>query len=189
MTKSKAIFFFILIALISLFLAACEAQDAVPTPTEGIYTPPTPRPTESPLEVIPSNADSESLSEDIRPTAAPVCANSLLFLRDVTIPDGTVIAPGERLDKRWEVRNSGSCNWGAGYQVKLIAGPGMGLPVRQALYPALSTTDVVIRMVFIAPQEPGQYRSAWQAYDPQDNPFGDPFFIDVVVPETDSGGD
>jgi hypothetical protein len=39
-------------------------------------------------------------------------------------------------------------------------------------------------MVFIAPEEPGNFRSAWQAYDPQDNPYGDPFFIDIVVPET-----
>ena len=57
----------------------------------------------------------------------------------------------------------------------------MGVPVQQMLYPALSGTDVVIRMVFIAPNEPGNYRSAWQAYDEQGGPFGDPFFIDVVV--------
>jgi hypothetical protein len=35
--------------------------------------------------------------------------------------------------------------------------------------------------VFKAPSEPGSYRSAWQAYNPQGEPFGDPFFIDFVV--------
>jgi hypothetical protein len=85
------------------------------------------------------------------------------------------------LDKRWAVQNSGTCNWDEDYRIKLIAGPGMGVPVQQALIPALSGTQVMIRMVFIAPQEGGSYRSAWQAYDPQDNAFGDPFFIDIVV--------
>jgi hypothetical protein len=91
------------------------------------------------------------------------------------------VQPGERLDKRWRVQNNGTCNWDERYHIKLIAGPGMGVPVRQALVPALSGTQVDIRMVFIAPEESGNYRSAWQAYDPQDQPFGDPFFIDVVV--------
>jgi hypothetical protein len=57
----------------------------------------------------------------------------------------------------------------------------MGVPVQQALVPALSGTITMIRMVFIAPEEPGNHRSAWQAYDPLGNAFGDPFFIDVVV--------
>jgi hypothetical protein len=105
----------------------------------------------------------------------------LWFLADLTIPDGTVVQPGELLDKRWEVQNNGTCNWNQDYRIKLIAGPGMGVPVQQALIPALSGTEVVIRMNLIAPEEPGNYRSAWQAYDPQDNAFGDPFFIDLVV--------
>jgi hypothetical protein len=181
MSKLKFPFFIIIL----VFLAACGQQDAIPTPTEGVFTPPTPEPTQDPAALPAQELLLEQQLEEIRPTPTPVCSNSLWFLQDVTIPDGSVVIPGERLDKRWEVRNNGTCNWGAGYQVKLIAGPGMGIPVRQALYPALSTTDVVIRMVFIAPVEPGRYRSAWQAYGPQDNPFGDPFFIDVIVPETE----
>ena len=37
-------------------------------------------------------------------------------------------------------------------------------------------------ILFIAPEEPGTYRSAWQARDPQGNLFGDPIFIEIVVP-------
>ena len=127
----------------------------------------------------------------IEPTPTPSCLNGLLFIKDLTIPDGTLVDPGESLDKRWEVQNSGSCNWDKNYRVKLIAGPGMGVPVQQALNPALSGTEVIIRMMFIAPDEPGNYRSAWQAYDPFGNPFGDLFFIDIVVSETSgqSGGE
>ncbi len=170
-----------------MVLTACDPSESIaPTVTEGVYTPPTPAPTDDPAAQPAQAIEPENLAAETRPTPTPSCSTGLWFLRDVTIPDGSVVVPGERLDKRWEVHNSGTCNWGAGYQVKLIAGPGMGIPVRQALYPALSSTDVIIRMVFIAPTEPGHYRSAWQAYDPADNPFGDPFFIDVIVPEVDS---
>ena len=118
---------------------------------------------------------------DLQPSATQTCADGLLFLEDVTIPDGTLVSPGDRLDKRWKVRNVGSCNWNAGYQMGLIAGPAMGAPSQQTLYPALSGTEVTIRMVFTAPEEIGIYRSAWQAYDVNQQPFGDPIYIEIKV--------
>jgi hypothetical protein len=35
--------------------------------------------------------------------------------------------------------------------------------------------------LFTAPQEPGIYRSAWQAADPQGNLYGDLIFIEINV--------
>jgi hypothetical protein len=95
------------------------------------------------------------------------------------------------LDKRWLVQNAGTCNWDERYQVRLEAGPNMGVPAQQTLFPARSGLELVIRMIFIAPDEPGIYRSAWQAYDLEDVPFGDPFFIEIEVVEnssSESGG-
>jgi hypothetical protein len=120
------------------------------------------------------------------PTATPTlpagdCENNLVFLADQTIPDGTVVGPLSTLDKRWEVENGGTCNWDARYRVRLIAGPDLGAQAEQALYPARSGSGAVIRMVLKAPAEPGSYRSAWQAVNPQGEPFGDPFFIEIVV--------
>lgn len=34
-----------------------------------------------------------------------------IFLADVTIPDGTVVAPGARFTKTWEVQNVGAVTW------------------------------------------------------------------------------
>ncbi len=87
------------------------------------------------------------------------------------------------MDKRWEVKNSGTCNWGAGYTLRLIAGDILGSNPEQALYPARSGTNLVIRILFQSPLEPGNYNSAWQAFSPDDNPFGDPIFIKFQVPE------
>lgn len=111
----------------------------------------------------------------------PSCTNNLTFLEDLTIPDGTVVFSGEAMDKRWLVSNSGTCNWDDQYRLKLIAGPDLGLPIEQSLFPARSGSQATIRLVFTAPEEQGSQRSAWQAFSPEDETFGDPIFIDVIV--------
>jgi hypothetical protein len=100
---------------------------------------------------------------------------------DLTIPDGTVVVAGSTLDKQWEVENAGSCNWEEGYQIRLISGEAMGAEPEQGLIPARSGSRVTIRIVFTAPDEPGDYRSAWQAFNPEGTAFGDPFYIDISV--------
>jgi hypothetical protein len=104
-------------------------------------------------------------------------------LEDRTIPDGTRVSPGAELDKRWLVQNAGTCNWDNDYRLTLVAGTELGVPAEQALFPARSGTDVEIRIVFSAPDEPGAYRSAWQALNPEGKTFGDPIFIEIIVEE------
>lgn len=116
-----------------------------------------------------------------RQAAVPECSDGLTFLDDLTIPDGTTVQPEDMLDKRWLVKNSGGCNWMKDYRLRLVSGPAMGEPEEQALYPARSGSQAELRMVFDAPKEAGLYRSAWQAYNPRGEAFGDPFFIEVVV--------
>ena len=111
----------------------------------------------------------------------PECTNILTFLEDLTIPDGTLVRPGEALDKRWLVQNNGSCNWNDRYRLKLASGPALDVPQEQALYPARSGTQAIIRVLFTAPDETGLLRSAWQAFSPQGEAFGDPFYIEVLV--------
>lgn len=155
-------------------LTACSGQGDA-TPTLGVYRPPTQAVTLTPILIFTPDAAAE------RPTSEPVCTNTLWFFQDLTIPDGTQVSPGERLDKRWLVQNAGTCNWDERYKIRLEAGPNMGVPAEQGLFPARSGLEITVRMNFIAPEEPGTYRSAWQAYDPDSVPFGDPFFIEVVV--------
>jgi hypothetical protein len=114
-----------------------------------------------------------------RPTPTPDCTDILSFLEDQSIPDGTVVRPGEALDKRWLAANSGTCNWDHRYRVKLLSGPAMGLSSSRRT--RLQWHQFTIRMQLSAPQEAGVYRSAWQAAGPQGQLFGDPFFIEVIV--------
>lgn len=164
-----------LLILLSLGLVACGEQ---PTPyrppTIAAYaTPPiqlteTPTTTPQPIEAQP-------------PVATPVCTNNLTYVEDLSIPDGTIVHPGDVLDKRWRVQNSGTCNWDERYRLKFLSGSELNAPVEQALYPARSDAEAIIRILFTAPTDPGTYQSAWQAYDPQGQPFGDPVFIQVIV--------
>ncbi|HNB52989.1 MAG TPA: NBR1-Ig-like domain-containing protein, partial [Anaerolineales bacterium] len=112
----------------------------------------------------------------------PSCTNNLVYLEDLTLPDGTNVNPGETLDKRWQVKNDGTCNWESDYTLRLITGPDMGANPEQALYPARAGTEATLRILYTAPAESGIYRSAWQAFDPSGQAFGDPIFIEIVVP-------
>ncbi|MFO7622759.1 MAG: NBR1-Ig-like domain-containing protein [Anaerolineales bacterium] len=161
-------------------LSACTNGLALPQPPQATpaapYLPPTraiPSPTPLPP---PTSTPAERL-----PLAPPPCIDQLTFIDDLTIPDGSVVSPGQALDKRWQVENSGACNWDERYRLRLIAGSSLGSPSEQALYPARSGAVVDIQILFTAPEEAGAYRSAWQAYGPTGEPFGDQIFIDIVV--------
>lgn len=166
---------FLVVLFCLLGFSACAPDLRAPelTGTPEFYRPAppvaaTPTPNENPQELA-------------RPLSTPVCIDNLTFLSDVTIPDGTEVQANATLDKRWEVKNSGNCNWDERYRLRLIAGPDMGSPKEQALYPARSGAQVVLQILFQAPADVGSYRSAWQAYNPDGQPFGDPFFIDILV--------
>jgi hypothetical protein len=169
---------FLLAASLTIGLAACRGSEpATPTPTPigEVYRPPTAVPaTPTPRLINPT--------ADLRPTSTPECSNVLTYLEDLSVPDGSTVQPGAAVDKRWKLENSGSCNWDGRYHLRLIAGPSLGVPSEQSLYPARSSTQFTLQIIFTAPNEPGTYRSAWQAYDPQGQPFGDPFFVEILVP-------
>ena len=118
----------------------------------------------------------------IIPTANPEdCFNNLGFLNDVTVPDNSFVTYGSTIDKQWLVENSGTCNWNASYRIRHLGGAELGAPEEIMLYPARAGTQATIQIIFTAPFTDGVYESAWQAYDPDGNPFGDPIYIRVTV--------
>ncbi len=173
-------------------LTACLPQ-AAPTP----FIPPT-RAETGPTEAVNIAFASPTALEIALPTASatprpsptpkeptdtplPPCTPSLRYLSDITYPDGTLVSPGQRIQKQWQVENNGSCDWQADYRLKLVGGFPLGVFGEVALYPARAATQAVIEITFTAPTAPGPYRSAWQAFDASGNPFGDVVYIDIVV--------
>lgn len=170
-----------------LAMVSCTARGqklASGAQAPGVYRPPTmaightPVLTERPTATI---LVPTSISVTRSTPTNPPCTNQLKYIKDVTIPDGAMVNPGETLDKQWLVENTGSCNWNDRYRLKLIAGQDLGFPSESALFPARNGSQATIRLVFDSPKATGAYRSAWQAYDPAGKPFGDPIYIEFVV--------
>jgi hypothetical protein len=169
--------------LLSILFTGCQVINA-PVNDESageIYRPPTAaisnQAAQIPAPSQPGNDGHNALAQQ------PSCTNNLVYFDDLTIPDGTEVPPGALLDKQWIVENKGTCNWGENYRLKLISGSELSAQAEQALYPARSGTRPTIRILFTAPQEAGNYHSAWQAYSPTGEPFGDPVFIEIAVVE------
>src|SRR5512135_269401 len=46
--------------------------------------------------------------------------NNATFVKDVSIPDGTVIARGKSFTKTWSLQNTGTCNWTRNYSLVFV---------------------------------------------------------------------
>jgi Ig-like domain-containing protein len=117
----------------------------------------------------------------VLPTPTPPCTDGLTYEQDLTIPDGANVAPGQLIDKQWQVSNSGTCNWDDRYRLKLIGGEAMGANPLQPLYPARAGTQATLRILFTAPPSAGLYMCQWQAVNPDGIAFGDAFYMQISV--------
>jgi hypothetical protein len=92
---------------------------------------------------------------------APAACASLHWVSDVTVPDGTVMAPGQQFTKTWRVRNSGSCAF-SGTLNFIGSGNKMGgqSPAVLPKIDAGQQGDVSISLT--APAQPGDYQGTWQ---------------------------
>jgi hypothetical protein len=162
--------------VLSIFfgVSACRAEPEE-TPTL-FWTPLPPSPSLPPLTAP---------SPDPLPRASiqpGYCDNASQFLEDITVPDGTTVEAGKPITKIWAVQNIGSCDWGPGYFLARVGTDPLQGPEQIALYPARSGADAVWKVELVAPLEPGNYVSRWQAQDPDGVPFGDVVYVLVVVP-------
>jgi Ig-like domain from next to BRCA1 gene len=110
------------------------------------------------------------------------------YVKDVTIPDGTVLSPGEKFTKVWRLRNIGSCTWTSYYSLIFTSGSKMQghgyVPLHNFVYPG-QTVDIAVDLV--APLEPGHYRGYWMLSNSYGQAFGigdraqKAFWVDIQV--------
>lgn len=166
----------------TILLPGCGGQQVASPP--ALFLPPAAASLSPPSTSLPAGQFSflaPSTPTTVAPPSGVLCRNDLQYLEDLTIPDGSLVAPGSLLDKQWRVKNSGDCDWDGHYRLRLVSGDALGAATEQALYPARAGTEAVLRILFTAPLVAGTYRSEWQAYAPDNTPFGEPVFIEVVV--------
>jgi hypothetical protein len=125
----------------------------------GSGTPPAPPPTLTPLPPLTATA---TPFDTPPPTIAPAGCDKATFVSDVTIPDGTLLAPGAGFTKTWRLRNSGRCTWTTAYRLVFYSGEQMSAPTTANLPWSVApgqTVDLSVNM--IAPPSAGEYRGFW----------------------------
>jgi len=154
-----------------------------PPPPTVTGTPPTSTPTRTPGPVT--------------VTVPPSSCDKAQFIRDVTIPDGTVLAPGATFTKTWRLKNVGSCAWSTSYQLVFFSGEQMGAPASAAFPKNVAvgeTVDISVNMT--APSAAGSYRGFWMFKNASGALFGigaqanKPWWVDIRVsgPTVTPGG-
>lgn len=177
-TRFPPVAAFSVFIILLLTLAGCGViPPSRPVPVE-LQPPPFRAPTFSAPHLGESQPDGDSPAV---PTQDPNCTNDLVFLQDLSIPDGTQLAPGKDTVKEWKVRNSGTCNWNADYTINRIDGDDIGIAATQPLAPTRNGTETIIRLSFTTPLEPGRYKSTWRAHSPKGTAFGDWFTLEFAV--------
>ena len=114
------------------------------------------------------------------------------FIRDVTIPDGSIFKPHERFEKIWEIKNVGSKSWRNRYLRRVGACAG---PARITSEPLTRIPDTkpgqpcLIRVWLTAPDQPGSCYAAWKMVNADGVellPRQKPVFVGIDVVERTS---
>lgn len=194
-----------LLLICGLFLSACGASTTPePTPdvvavrtsaastvearftlTAAAFTPtPQPIPTET------DTPEPEATATETQPAVAVVTnaegtqialTDSLSYIADVTVPDGTFMSPGQDFVKTWRVKNTGTVSWGAGYVLTYAYGDQMSGQFVALTEVVLPGEEVEVSVQFKAPTAAGEYLSAWTMQNPQDVEFPQIVFVKIIV--------
>ena len=151
------------------------------TPPTATGTPPTATPSRTPGPV----------------TVPPSTCDKAQFIADVTVPDGTVMSPGQTFTKTWRLKNIGTCAWSTSYQLVFSSGEQMGAPASAAFTTNVAvgqTADFSVNMT--APSAAGSYRGYWMFKNASGQLFGigsqanKPWWVDIKVsgPTVTPGG-
>jgi hypothetical protein len=107
------------------------------------------------------------------PTPMPTPCDWASLVEDVSIPDGTLMFPGQSFTKTWRLKNIGTCNWTPDYSIVFVEGSSLSAPasvnINTTVYPQ-GTIDISVPMV--APNAAGSYTSNWLLKNSIENTFG-----------------
>ncbi len=158
------------------------AQLSSPTPilstmTLGPTFTPTPYFTPTPGTVTPTGTFA---TVTVDPSSLAFGCNNLAFVRDVSIPSGTVMEPGKFFTKTWKVENTGSCAWEYNYILIFTSGNSLDGETSRIQKKVASGGWMEVSVAMAAPEEPGTYTSSWRFSDGK-NLFGSTLSVNIVV--------
>ncbi len=187
-----------ILLVLMVFLASCNlprsqtgeelALTAAAQTVEALTSAIPPTSTFTPIPLITSTSFPTVPVVTNTPAATPTSnCNVAQFITDVTIPDGTIMTPGQAFTKKWRVRNIGSCAWN-GYTLNFDSGDAMGAPASKAIGVLNPGQEVDIDVNMTAPAAVGTYRGYWRIVTnggvlvPVVNGYqGKSFYVDIKV--------
>lgn len=111
--------------------------------------------------------------------------NNAAFEGDVTIPDGTVMRPGQDFVKIWAIRNTGTCTWDEGYEFVFIGGDKSLDPYNFKFNKSKDFVSggeaVNLPINLTAPLAPGKYQGTWRMRNDKGYYFGSIFSVYIEV--------
>jgi polar amino acid transport system substrate-binding protein len=129
--------------------------------------------------------------EDIIPP--PICFDSMTFIRDINLDNERLtvfpeVDPGDKFQKGWQVKNTGTCTWNQSYFIKFVRGNdpaaqmgGQPTAISRTVEPGESY-DLTVDLV--APQQAGKFVGYWQMHNAEGVPFGQTIWVAIQIPGT-----
>ncbi len=114
-------------------------------------------------------------------SASSDSCNDAVYVSDVTIPDGTILAPGEEFKKTWQFQNTGTCDWSEDYLLTFISGDDMDGDTTTIDEGVASGDTDSISVWLVAPETTGTYTGYWRLADEDGGLFGESVYVQIVV--------
>lgn len=112
------------------------------------------------------------------------------FVADLPpVKDGTIVGQGERVVKRWRIRNAGSVPWRGRFLERIGASSGPAIltsPQREPIPNTMPGQSVDIAIELVAPDLPGSTIAYWQMVDAAGRPcfpdrYADALYAELVI--------
>jgi len=164
--------------------ATPSAPSGTPSPTTGsTLLPPSAVPSQNAIPTPSAAAQS--------PTLIVVCDQAAAGNPiDITIPDDSLMQPGQDFIKTWKLVNIGACTWTSAYSASFFYGDRMdapdSVPLDENVLPGAS---IEISIEMVAPLAPGTYQGNWKLSNADGVLFGigpngdSPFWVRIIVAE------
>jgi len=166
--------------------------EAMVTQTVAVQTQYAPTQTPLPPTAIPTSTPIPATNTPLPTATAVTYCDWVSFVKDVTIPDGSILEPNENFSKTWRLKNRGTCAWTSDYTLVFTSGTQMGgtTAVRLPGYVAPGQT-VDVSVPLTAPDKKGEYVGYWMLRNASGTLFGygdnanQAFYVDIKVKVTD----
>lgn len=166
-----------------VYTVVAQTLTALYTPVTDTPTPvpptDTPMPTATPVMTLGTPTPTQAATKAASGNSGSGTCDNAKFANDVTIPDNTVMSPGQTFTKIWAIKNTGTCDWDKTYALKFYSGDKMDghQTAVGTIVVAGDTTTISIPMV--APTTPGKYTGTWSMINNSLFYFGQ--FVEVTI--------